>query len=177
MAGRPATPKHLKLVTGTTRSHKRGKSAKPTTVEPTAPRSGGVALPYLSPRAVECWATVAPMLDRMGVLTTADEMALGELCEAFADVTEARSSLANPVEVRVGDGEFMSVAEAGAVTYTTRGKEGWMIRARPEVAIIEAASRRFHALLAQFGMTPAARSKINLAPSEKADTVDAYFGT
>lgn len=171
MAGRPAKPRHLKLVTGNP-----GKRALKN--EPAPPRSTGeTPPPYLSARAVECWHRVAPMLDKMGVLTAADEMSLSELAEAFSDIQEARASLANPVEVLDAEsGEFRIIAEAGAVTYTTKSKEGWMVRTRPEVATIEAASRRLHALFGQFGLTPAARSKINLAEKPSADPLDGYFG-
>ena len=41
--------------------------------------------------------------------------------------------------------------------------------------MIEAASRRFHTLLGQFGMTPAARSKITLTETKTADPLDEYF--
>lgn len=167
-AGRPPTPTYLKIVKGTTRSHKRG--GKPAGHEPTAPRSPLIPPEHLSPRALDAWGRIGPMLDRLGVLTTADEMALGELCNAFADVLEARASLARPV---IADGTV--IAEAGAVTYMTPTREGPMPRPRPELRLIAAASRRFEAMLGQFGLSPATRSKISLAGGTTTDPTDNYF--
>ena len=167
-AGRPPKPTHLKLITGTTRSHKRG--AKSVGREPTASRSPLTPPDYLSPRALDAWGRIGPMLDRLGVLTTADEMALGELCEAFADMIEARASLAAPI-----DADGVTVAEGGSPVYTARTREGFVVRPRPEVTIIAEASKRLGALLGQFGMSPATRSKITLADAPKTDPLDGYF--
>lgn len=170
-AGPPNKPTYLKIVKGTEKSHKRG--AKPRN-EPQPPRSTCEPPPHLSPRALECWSKLAPMLDRLGVLTTADELALGEACEAFADVVEARASLANPVEVQDAEGAFVTIAEGGALIYTARGREGWTLRPRPEVALLEAASGRFHRLLGNFGLNPSARAKISLAEPDATGS-DGYF--
>lgn len=103
-------------------------------------------------------------------------MALGELAECFSDIQEARASLANPVEVLDPEtGEFRTIAEAGAVTYLTKSKEAYVVRSRPEVAIIEAASRRLQIAMNGFGLSPATRSKISLADAPSTDPLDGYF--
>ena len=171
MAGRTRKPTHLKLVTG-------NPGKRPLNKREPQPAGGIPDAPaYLSPRARSAWDHVSPLLNKMGVLTMADGMALGNLCEAFADVLEARASLANPVEMWNEElDRFVVIAEAGALTYVTVGKGGPMLRSRPELALISDADRRFMAYLAQFGLTPAARSKVQVAEAEKADPIAAYFG-
>lgn len=180
----PRKPTYLKLVTGTTRSHKRG--AKPNTAEP-KPRSGmGEPPAHMSPRGKQAWPYVAGILDRMGVLTEADGFALERLCECYADILAARASLNDPVEVLRpgalnadglrGDPVFVVVAYGGATTYVTEGKSGPMLRTRPEVAIIADADRRFRAYLSDFGLTPAARTKVHMAGSEGVDELAEFFG-
>lgn len=170
MAGRPRTPTHLKLVKGNP-----GKRALPKK-EPAPARWTGNPPAWLSDHARTAWDRIGPMLDTMGVLTIADEAALAEGCEAVADEMAARASLANPLEVRNEDGGFDVVADGGALVYVTSGKAGPMVRARPEVAMIGDASRRVLAFLVQFGMTPAARSKVQTSDPAKADPIAGYFG-
>lgn len=174
MAGRPRKPTHLKLVSGTAKSHKKGAPA--VSREPAPARWTGNPPAWLSDHARTAWGRVGPMLDAMGVLTVADEAALGSGCEAMADEIAARASLANPLEVPDGEGGFVEVAAPGAVVYMSCSANGWMARARPEMALIADASRRVLAFLVQFGMTPAARSKVQTTDPAKADPIAGYFG-
>ena len=169
MPGRPRKPTHLKLVSGTTRSHKKG--AKPNNAEPTpAPATPDVPS-TLTARAREHWPTFVKLLHGMGVLTEADGPALEHLVEAYADGMEARASLARPMY----DASGAEVAQAGALVYVTTGNAGSMLRTRPEVAVINAADARFRGYLADFGLTPAARSKVQVKPPVENDPLDSYF--
>ncbi len=173
MAGRPRTPTHLKVVAGTDRADRRH------THEP-KPRVARLAPPSrLSPRAKRVWAKAAKLLHEMGVLTIADGVALEQLCNAVADLEEARASLAqSQVLVRrdpiSGDYHEKRIADAGSLTYITVGQSGPMIRMRPEVAAIADADRRVSMWLAKFGLTPADRSRVGGAPPETMNPFDAF---
>lgn len=170
-AGRPRKPTTLKLVTGTEKPCR----ANPAEPQP-PPAPTGMAPPrHLSPRAVDAWHRLAPMLDAMGVLTVADELALERLCECYAELEEARASLARPVLASGKDGEPVEIAAAGQVTYVTHSANGSMVRARPEVAAIAEADRRLKGYLAEFGLTPSTRSRVKAEGGGERDPLDAYF--
>lgn len=96
----------------------------------------------------------------MGVLTVADALALELICDAYSEWYAARQA----------------IIDAGGTTYTTVSENGsTMYRARPEVAIGSDAYRRIVALLAQFGLTPASRTKVKTGDKEKVDPMDAFL--
>lgn len=149
--GRKPTPSHLKVVRGTNRADRGAKN------EPTPDRARPSAPADMSDRGREAWGYVVAVLDRMGVLTEADAMAVELMCEARADWLSARD------EIIAGGGE----------TYTT---EGGLIKAHPAVAMRNDAARRLQSLLAEFGMTPSSRSKVNASEDDKkADPAAEYF--
>ncbi|HEY2895300.1 MAG TPA: phage terminase small subunit P27 family, partial [Pirellulales bacterium] len=87
-----------------------------------------------------------PSLERMGVLTKADEMALQLLCD-YADYTEARDEL----------------RALGSKYYTTTTQTGGMMhRVHPAVAVMQEADRRLRNCLIEFGKTPSARSRVQV---------------
>ena len=51
-----------------------------------------------------------------------------------------------------------------------------MVRTRPEVAIRADADRRFRAYLVEFGLTPAARSKVKISDQKAKDPRARFFG-
>ncbi|AWK85039.1 phage terminase small subunit P27 family [Azospirillum thermophilum] len=155
MAGRRPTPTHLKLVKGN--PGKRGINKQ----EPQPRRTLPSPPDHLSDGARLTWGRLTVLLDRMGVLTEADAYALERLCEIYGEILECQ-------EV---------IAEVGR-TYETRNEAGSvMYRARPEVAMLADADRRFKSYLVEFGLTPAARSKVKVADGEQeADPLQSYFG-
>jgi len=153
MAGRPPKPTHLKLVTGTAQKCRTNKrEPKPKRALPSPPAD-------LTDKAKTAWGAVSVILDSMGVLTEADGFALIGLCEAYADLMAARASLAQPLTMKGEAGELV-FAEAGERYYWTMGKGGPMRRARPEIADISDADRRFAGWLSRFGLTPADRTRV-----------------
>ena len=153
MAGRPPKPTHLKLVTGTAQKCRTNKR------EPKPERSIPSPPAHLTDKAKTTWGAVSVLLDKMGVLTEADGLAMVGLCEAYADLLAARESLSRPLTME-SEGGSMIFAEGGERYYWTMGKGGPMRRARPEVADIADADRRFAAWLAKFGLTPADRTRV-----------------
>jgi len=143
---RPIKPTHLKVVSGTAQKCR----TNPNEPKPERARLSPPA--HVSNCAREVWGTVALILDEMGVLTKADVLAMEGLCEAYAELQKARSEL----------------DELGSLTYETTNQSGdTMWRARPQVAMVSDADRRFRMWLAAVGMTPADRSRVSAAPAEK----------
>lgn len=170
MRGRKPKPSHLKVVGGTSRKS-RENPAEP------KPRAGlPVPPPHLRPRAREAWDYMLRLLDSMGVITVADAVALERLAECYADLLDARASLAQPLMWHFPNGGVVEVAPAGEMTYLTRGKDGFMARTRPEAAQIADLDRRLKAYLGEFGLTPATRSKIQAGKDGAPDALAEFFG-
>ena len=98
------------------------------------------------------------MLVRMQVLTDADPVALGLLCDALAEYIAARA------EVERAGRTYETVSESGGV----------MIRAHPAVAIQADAWRRAKLMLTEFGLTPASRAKVSVADAGPADPLEEW---
>jgi P27 family predicted phage terminase small subunit len=138
--GRKKTPDKLKVVAGTDR---------PDRMNPDAPiASPGVAVApdWLSERAAELFGQLSATLDGMGIASPDDQPALALLASRLEEV------------------ELMTaILEDGGRTYEQKDEEGnvRMRRAAPEAALRNEAMRHAQSLLAEFGLTPAARSKVS----------------
>lgn len=154
MKGRKPTPSHLKLVRGNPgkRAFTKGEP-KPRRERPSAPS-------HMSDKARETWGYVSGILDRMGVLTEADAIALEMLCEAYADYLAARKAITD-----FGSNYYETVSESGSV----------MHRAHPAVAVVQDADRRIKAWLAEFGKTPSSRSRVKGNGEKEEDPADRFF--
>lgn len=154
MKGRKPKPTHLKLVTGNPgRRPLNGQEPQPEKKRPRAPK-------HLTDNARKAWRHVVGLLDRMGVLTEADGVAVEALCEAYADVLSARAEL----------------KAFGSNYYQTTGKDGGVMhRAHPAVAVLQDADRRLKGWLAEFGLTASARTRITVQPKRPRSAADEYF--
>ena len=156
MPGRRPKPTVLKLVEGN-----RGKRAvnkkepKPKRVVPSCPA-------HLDDDAKVAWGWLSVLLDRMGVLTEADTFALERLCDCYSDILESRVLIKR-------DGR----------TYTTMDVNGnTLIKANPAVAQLRAADSQFKSYLVEFGLTPAARTKVHATSDDddKKNPLAEFFG-
>jgi len=135
----PKKPTHLKAVQGTWRRD-RDNSAEPHA------NPGIASCPeWLSARAAELFFQLTATLLGMGIASPDDQAALAMLASRLEEV------------------ELMTAAiEDGGRVYETVGAGGsMMVRARPEVAMRNEAMRHAQSLLGEFGLTPAARSKVS----------------
>lgn len=115
----------------------------------------------MSDKARETWGYVSGLLDRMGVLCEVDAVALEMLCEAYADYLAARD------ELKIFGSEYYT-------TLTAAGDK--MHRAHPAVAQKNDADRRIRGWLAEFGMTPSARSRVKSdGDANEEESAAAYF--
>ena len=114
---------------------------------------------WLSDVALEHWRTLAPELDAAGVLTIADGHALALLCEAFSEWRAAREAIERHGET---------------LTRTTAAGNS-TVMARPEVAMRSDAWSRMKLMLAEFGMTPGSRSRVNATPKKEKSNFEKFI--
>ncbi len=133
------TPDHLKIIAGT---------ARPDRMNPDAPAHNfGVAEApaWLSERASDLFAQLSATLHGMGIASPDDAVALAMLASRIEEIEICTAT----------------IEDAGR-TYTTTATSGdKLVRARPEVAMRNEAMRHTQSLLAEFGLTPATRSKVS----------------
>lgn len=116
---------------------------------------------WLCKMAREIWRDVVPKLDAIGVLSTLDGNALGRYCETYARWIEATAFVQQ-------NGTTYPVME--------RGKDGKerlkMIRKFPQVNIANEAAQQLHVLELQFGLTPSARTRLQVTEKMKSEQTD-----
>lgn len=156
MAGRRPKPTHLKVVSGNPGKRALNKrEPKPKREIPSCPA-------HLGDAAKVAWGRLSVLLDRMGVLTEADSSALERLCDCYSDILECRELI-----------------ERDGRTYKTIDQNGnTLIKGNPAVTQLRAADSQFKSYLVEFGLTPAARSKVHVTPDddEKEDPLAEFFG-
>lgn len=139
-------PTNLRLLKGNP-SHRPINQDEPKP-RPVAPRCPS----WLSPAAKRHWRELAPELEAIGVLTTIDVGAFAGACESWAQYREAS--------------EFLR--KHGAVYRTTAG---YLVQV-PQVAIARAALSAYMRGCAEFGLTPAARTRVKVRPAGEDDEDD-----
>lgn len=149
-------PTALKLVTGN-----RGKRALPKK-EPKPRRVVPACPSHLTDAAKVAWGSLCVILDRMGVLTEADAVALERLCDCYADILEAREAL-----------------QRDGWTYWSESPTGVrLLKGNPAAGQLRAADAQFKSYLVEFGLTPAARTKVQSLDDDdgQKDPLQSYFG-
>lgn len=160
MPNRP-TPTHLKVVKGTQRKDR--SNADEPKPDPTTP----IPPAWLSDEAKVQWGRFAVVLEQMGVLTIADGAALERLVLCYLEVKKLEEAVA-------ADGH----------TYRTKSTQGEeVVKANPAVAMLSSADTRLRQMLIEFGLTPAARTKVHTVkrngkpPDEKPKPAAGYFAS
>ena len=140
------TPDHLKVIAGT---------ARPDRMNSDAPAANlGTAEPpeWLSERATEIFSQLSATLHGMGIASPDDQAALAMLASRLEEIEICTAV----------------IEDAGRTYCTTATSGDKLVRARPEVSMRSEALRHAQSLLAEFGLTPAARSKVSAGrPAEK----------
>lgn len=153
MAGRKPKPTRLKLMQGTARKHRMNKrEPQPEGGTPPCPKGVGAEV-----RAV--WDDLAPVLERLGVLTVADGLALELLSATVA-------------EWRAAD---KAIRQHGPTYETTNAQGNTMHRPRPEVAMRSDSARRLASLMAEFGLTPSSRTRVGVVAVPETDPLEEYM--
>jgi P27 family predicted phage terminase small subunit len=151
IGGPPRKPTKLKLLSGNP-----GKRPLPQN-EP-EPQAGQVTRPeFLLPEAKREWNRIVPELQRLGLLTIVDRAALAQYCEWWGRWCQAEAIL-----------------KVNGITYETGRGE---IKPRPEVQIAFKASNLCRAYMAEFGLTPAARTRVEVPDGKRrGDDIDDFDG-
>jgi len=162
-AGRKPKPTALKLVTGN--PGKRAipkKEAKIALAEPTPP-------PFLSDDAKVEWGRVCSMLYRAGLMTDADRAALAAYCQAYGRWAQAERALARmAAKDELNSALMVKTTSGNAIN-------------NPLVGIANKAMADMMRYAAEFGMTPSARSRVEITPpgpgnGEEKAGIAKYFG-
>ena len=143
--GPPPKPTALHLIAGNPGKKKLNRGEpKPMIEAPVPPK-------HLAPEARVEWERLAPVLVRLKLLTKLDRAALSAYCQAWARHVEAEEQL----------------AKAGVLAFT---HNGYPI-VNPYATVSKQAVDQMARFIAEFGMTPASRSRISAPhPDANAET-------
>ena len=107
---------------------------------------------YLDARAKKEWRRLVPILQRMRVLTEADGIALGNLCQTYSTMLKAQEKL----------------NELG-ILY--KSPSGYVMQS-PLLNIVSACVDTLNKLSREFGLTPASRSRLTAKPDDGIDQLE-----
>ncbi|HBE9178720.1 phage terminase small subunit P27 family [Serratia fonticola] len=155
MSGPPKTPTHLRLVRGNPSKRAINKN------EPKPP-SGVPPTPKHFDKQGKYWfKRMAEELDALGVMSQLDGRALELLVEAYTEYRHHCDTL---------DREGYTYAVYSEDDGDERkDREIRMIKPHPAAMMKADAWKRIRAMLAEFGMTPASRSKVNATAPDAVD--------
>ena len=132
--GRKPTPTAIKELEGNPGKRPLNKSEpKPTKKAPACPK-------WLEPEAKKEWRRLAKQMEQLGILTEVDMAAFAGYCQAYARWKEAE--------------EF--ITQHGSILRTKSG----YVQPVPQVSIAQTYLKIMNRFAEQFGLTPAARSRI-----------------
>lgn len=150
--GRKPTPTAIKELEGNPGKRPLNKSEpKPTKKAPPCPK-------WLEPEAKKEWRRLAKKMEQLGVLTEVDMAAFAGYCQAYARWKEAE--------------EF--ITQHGSILRTKSG----YVQPVPQVSIAQTYLKIMNRFAEQFGLTPAARSRIIAEDSTSgpSDEMEALLG-
>jgi P27 family predicted phage terminase small subunit len=148
-SGRKPTPTRLRVLRG-------NPGRRPLNPAEPAPARGVPEPPeWLNLLELEAWDTLTAALEPMGVVTISDGPALTALAVAWADWRQARAVLDLEEHYpEAGDG----------------------LRKHPAAGVASEAWRRVASMLAEFGLTPSARSRLEVGACSDPDQFEYFLG-
>lgn len=172
-SGRRPLPTKLKKLRGNAGKRKLNDAEpQPDAGEPEMP-------PGLLPLAQAEWRRIVPELLRLEVLSKIDGKALAGYCMAYARWMQAEADVAKyglTIEEPVVDtvtgqqrflGEGISVSGDGDLIRT--GRPLFRLKRNPAISVSHDAQKLMKSFLVEFGMTPAARTRLRVEKSEKSE--------
>jgi P27 family predicted phage terminase small subunit len=142
-AGRKPKPTQMKVVQGTFRKDRANPS------EPKPKRQLPPCPDFLEGRTRKEYYRIGRKLERIGVLTEVDDLALIGLCQSWAEYLE-------------------TTEQARKTGMLVKSPSGYPI-VNPYVVLANQALKRVKSFLTEFGMTPSSRSRVMAAPREDED--------
>lgn len=182
MAGRKPKPTGLKLVTGNPGKRALNENEPRPPVPDAPPRPPR----HLTKDAKAEWNRISRELWLLGLLTEIDTVALAAYCDSYATWVEARGALMavkreeNRVDREIARKKRLGLevvesndsAFGGLLAYTSNGN----VVQNPLIGIMNKAKGDMVKFAAEFGMTPSARSRINVEKaSGNADKAGGFF--
>ena len=154
----PKKPTKLKLIQGTFRKDRTVKNEPQPKSVIEIPRPPS----YLSKYAKKMWKALVGELVHKGILTMVDLHALEVCCETYGQYRLAHEAVFRPIDPETGKRTKRTLAEymKGRNSQTT-----------PEYTAMTKAFTSFKGYLAEFGLTPASRGKLDI-PREPGDEID-----
>ena len=152
--GPPPQPTSLKLLRGNPGKRPiNRREPKPPPGAPSCPR-------WLNAEAKRIWRETVPVLKEMRILTRADRDALTSYCVSYAQMKSAQQFL-----------------DQHGVVYSLRDEAGKIkyMAPFPQVAIVRSCLQVLRAFQGEFGMSPAARMRVQEIPDLYMDPDDARF--
>lgn len=134
--------------------------------EPAPPIAPPEMPPGLSKLAQKEWKSIVPLLEPLGMLSLIDGKALAAYCHAYARWAQAEEEVE-----RLG----LIINET---IFNKDGEEvGYKYKRNPAVTISNDALKLMKSFLIEFGMTPAARSRLRVEkpPGEEKDPIDSFL--
>lgn len=101
--------------------------------------------PGLTEDAAKIWDEVVAELEKLNVLARVDNHLIAIYCNTVARAQKMQRHL-----------------DEHGYTYVTRGRNGEMERARPQVAILETCEKQMRAFAQEWGMSAAARGRLKV---------------
>lgn len=151
MAGRPAKPTALKELAGNPGKRRLNKDEpKPQHKKPSCPK-------HLVGEARREWNRMAKQLFDLGLLTEVDRAALAGYCQAWARWVQAEEEMRKPT--------FQMIKETDS---------GYPV-VSPWMGIANQAMKQMLRFLTEFGMTPAARSRVTVIKEDEADPYEEFL--
>ncbi len=142
MSGRPRVPDALKRLRGTLQPCRMNPNAPQPELEiPDCPK-------HLSDDARAEWDEIAPQLHKLGLLSLIDKSALASYCDSYGRWVQACRRI---------NRDGLIVTEIGSTGQETK-------KANPAIKIAQTEKVLMRQLLIEFGMTPAARSRVDAKP-------------
>jgi P27 family predicted phage terminase small subunit len=153
-------PTHLKLLRGNAGHQAINKDEPQPALAPTIPEPP----PFLVSYAADEWHSVAPELYRLGLLTTVDLTALAAYCQAYGYWRQAVEALAKMAERdELTSGLMLKTANGGVMQ-------------NPLFLTAKQASKDMIRYASEFGLTPAARSRITSGAGGGGEAVSKFHG-
>lgn len=144
MAGRKNAPTALHILKGNPgRRNLKARAARE--MEP--PEMTDVAPDFFSDSAKKAWGILTPMLKQQGILKETDIAAYQILCESY--------------------GRWMLLTEKIKDNFFVKNKSTGLVEVNPLVRLQDEAFKKVARMIPEFGISPAARSKVHVTKKPK----------
>jgi P27 family predicted phage terminase small subunit len=147
MRGRRPLPSKLKQLRGNPGNRRNNNEPEPAIERPTCPSE-------LTKLAKKEWRRIVPILEELGIVARIDRAALAAYCQSYGRWIEAEQK----------------IAESSLVIRTKSGN----VIENPYYSVAKRERELMHKFLVEFGMTPSARSRLNVVIKTKPSRWDKW---